>query len=68
MRIGIHRQSYAGVPELVSDIGQALSVLYKQVGVFDENKNEDCVPIRSLNDIYVLADRLKAAAKRYPAP
>ena len=40
----------------------------KQVGVFDESKNEECVPIRSLNDIYSLADRLKATAKGYPPP
>lgn len=37
----------------------------KYIGLFDEDKNEDRVPIDSLDEIYQYADRLKAAAHFY---
>ena len=40
----------------------------KYVSIFDEKKKETRVHIESLNDIYSLADQLKATAKSYPAP
>lgn len=37
----------------------------KYIGLFDEDKNEDKVPIDSLNEIYKYADRLRATADYY---
>ena len=37
----------------------------KYIGVFDKDKNEERVPINTIDDIFSLADRLKAAAGFY---
>jgi hypothetical protein len=37
----------------------------KYIGVFDADKNEERIPIESLDDIFKVADRLKAAADLY---
>jgi hypothetical protein len=39
----------------------------KYVGILDENKVETKVPVTSLDDIFSLADNLKAVARRFPA-
>lgn len=38
---------------------------HKSIGLFDANKTEERVPIDNLNEIYKLADRLKATAGAY---
>jgi hypothetical protein len=37
----------------------------KYIGVLDANRNEERIPIDNLNEIYKLADRLKATAGSY---
>lgn len=37
----------------------------KYVGVFDEDKNEDRIPIDAISDIYLLSKQLLAAVRRY---
>ncbi len=37
----------------------------KYVGIMNTDKNEERIPIDNLNEIYKLADRLKAVARLY---
>ena len=37
----------------------------KYIGLFDENKVEERIPISSIDDIYSFAERIRSSAKRY---
>lgn len=40
----------------------------KYLGLFDDSKNEERIPIDELNDIYNYEDRLKGTVLRYEEP